>query len=158
MWLIVSLRMAKKGPFVQMAVFCENLLEESGNVMTPVRIVDTYTLNAPKDMPPDANPFIRVKGLIALKAGDVTGTHKVELVLENPLGERRILSPEGGWPGFFSTGGEQGFNIKLDFALGVKNFGLCWFDVLFDGELVTRMPLRLRRDQETEQPSGPANG
>jgi hypothetical protein len=157
--LLVYLGMSKRGPFVQIAAFCENILEqkeESGSVMTAVRIVDTYTLEVPKGMPAHATPAIRVRGLIALKAGDVTGSHKVELVMENPVGERRSLSPEGGWPAVFK-GGEIGFNAKLDFLLGVKNFGLCWFDVLFDGELLTRMPLRLRRIEATEPATEPSS-
>src|SRR5258706_10139938 len=117
--LIVSLGMANKVPYVQIAAFCENILEEkgeTGSVMTAVRIVDTYTFQIPKEFPSGAVPAIRIQGLIGLKAGDVAGTHRIDLVLENPLGERRNLSPEGGWPVVFSKGSDEGFNAKLDFG------------------------------------------
>ena len=136
--------MANPKPFVQIAAFCENLLEEADGAMTPVRIIDTYWVPPlPEGLPDGMRPIVLVKGIIALKSGDVTGPHAVSLEMENTQGVRTKLSPEEGWPVVFN-GGEHGVNLKINFPLGVKNFGLCWFDVFFDGELVTRIPLRLR--------------
>lgn len=139
-------------PFVGVAAFCEKLLLEPDGVPTAVRIVDTYFVTVPKDMPPDTLPGIEVQGLISLRSGDVVGNHTISLIMENPLGERKALSPEGGWPVVFN-GGEHGVNVRLSFTLGVKNFGLCWFDVLFESELLTRIPLMLR-EGEKPKPSG----
>lgn len=136
--------MANTKPWVIVAAFCEKLLIEKDDVSSAIRIVDQYTIPSelPTGAPPDALPEILVQGLISLRSGDVVGTQKVKLIMENPLGERKELSPEGGWPAVF-TGGEHGVNIRLQFMLGVKNYGLCWFDVICDDELLTRMPLRL---------------
>jgi len=146
--------MASPKPFVQIAAFCEMVLEQKepeGTVMTPVRIVDTYTVQIPPDMPKDVLPAIAIHGLIALKSGEVRGPHNIKLVMENPLGERKPVGPPDGWEAVFE-GGASGFNLRLEFPLGVKNYGLCWFDVFFDGELITRMPLRLR-EHKPDQPS-----
>jgi hypothetical protein len=135
--------MANTKPFVQLAAFCENLLIEADKAVTPVRVVDTYYVERPQGMPPEMVPAVIIRGIIALKSGDVTGNHTVGFVMENTQGVRKELSPPGGWPVVFG-GGEQGVNVQLKFPLGVQNFGLCWFDVLFDGELLTRMPLMLK--------------
>src|SRR5437762_3193915 len=136
--------MANKRPFVAVAAFCEKLLEEKDGVMTAIRIVDTYFVPpVSPNMPPDAMPVAEINGLIALKSGDLIGKFTVGLVMENTKGERKTLSPEGGWPVVFN-GGEHGVQIKLDFHVAIKNLGLCWFDVLFGDEVLTRIPLRIR--------------
>jgi hypothetical protein len=153
--LLVSVAMdAKPKPYVQIAAFCEQLLQENDGVLTPIRIVDTYTLEVPPDLPKGALPAIEVKGMIALKSGEVSGEHVIKLVMQNTQGVRSFLSPDDGWPVVFK-GEEKGVQIKLRFQLGVKNFGLCWFDVLFDDELLTRMPLRLQRQEKSEETSSP---
>jgi hypothetical protein len=53
-------------------------------------------------------------------------------------------------------GGEHGFNAKINFGLGVKNLGLLWFDVTWNGELLTRIPLKLQQGgllDETKAPN-----
>ena len=136
--------MNKSKPHVAAACFCEHVLIEPDNVLTAVRIVDVYNLNMPKEPLPDgALPAVEIKGVICLKSGDVTGKHVLSLVLQNPLGTRTEVSPDGGWPVVFN-GGNHGVNLRLQFPLGVKNLGLCWFDVMFDGEVLTRMPLMLQ--------------
>ena len=141
--------MAKPKPYIAAACFCEVLIEGKDKALSVIRIVDTYTVPelSTDQLPSDAVPAIRITGLIALKSGDVTGSHNIRLVLENPLKERKDVSPPGGWPVVLS-GGAGGVNLVLRFPLGVKNFGQCWFDVLFDDELLSRMPLTLLRAQE----------
>ena len=135
-------------PFVAMATFCERLLIEPDGVMTAVRVVDTYFVEVQGNLPLDTVPGIEVNGVVSVKSGDVTGSHTLDLVMENPLGERKRLSPETGWP-IELNGGEHGANIRLKFQIGVKNYGLLWFDVFFDGDqLLTRIPLMLRQGQQ----------
>ena len=148
--------MADPKPHVSVACFCETLLEDKDGTLSAIRIVDTYTLPTDAmDVPPDVIPAIVVTGLVALKSGEVTGPHTVRLVLENPLGVRTDLSPKEGWP-VVLKGGHSGVNLKIRFPLGVKNFGQCWFDVVFDDEVLTRMPLRLRRDEESTATDSPS--
>lgn len=146
--------MANTRPFVVAAFFCENLIEDKDNVLTAIRIIDTYYLTLPTnlpDLPPDVKPAIEVTGLISLKSGDVVGPYKLDLMMRRPTkGEKPVrLSPEGGWPVVFN-GGEHGVNLKMKFPLGVKTFGLYWFDVMWENELLTSIPLNLI---EGEQPA-----
>ena len=150
--------MANTKPFVAAACFCEQVLQEDDGVLSAIRIVDTYTippLPPGVDVPPDGTRgVILVKGLISLKSGDVAGSGNVALILHKINGETTRLSPEGGWPAVLQ-GGEHGFNIKLQFGLGVKNFGLLWFDVTWNDELLTRIPLRLQQGESPEVATGP---
>ena len=136
--------MANTKPLVQIACFCEMVLVERDDVVSAIRIVDTYHVNTDQTgaVPEGVTPVIEVNGLISLKSGDLKGNYRVSLVMENPLGVRTELSPAGGWPVTFD-GEAHGPNIRLKFPLGVRNLGLCWFDVMFENEVLTRMPLRL---------------
>jgi hypothetical protein len=144
--------MANPKPYVAVACFCDTILEDKDGTLSAIRIVDTYWVpRVPtEEVSPEAVPAIPVTGLIALKSGEATGSHTIRLVLENPLGVRTQISPPDGWP-VVLKGGHAGLNMRLKFPLGVKNFGQCWFDVLFDDELLTKMPLRLRPAEEREQ-------
>ncbi len=99
-------------------------------------------------MKPDALPAIEVNGLIILKSGDVTGASSVSLNMRTPTGETKTLSPERGWP-IVLNGGEHGVQLTLKFPLGVKNYGLYWFDLYWQGESLTSIPLMLRRPPTT---------
>lgn len=157
--LLVSLDMANTKPFVAAACFCENLLEEPDGVLSAIRIVDTYILPPlPEgiEIPADAvRGVILVKGLISLKSGDVVGPGTIHLVMHKTTGERAVLSPEGGWP-VVMNGGEHGVNIKIQLPLGVKNFGLVWFDVMWGEDVLTRIPLMLRQGQKLDEATTPS--
>jgi hypothetical protein len=147
--------MANPKPHIAAAFFCDSLIESKDGTISAIRIVDTYSVaRLPPSAPPDAIPAIAVTGLIALKSGSATGAHTVRLILENPLGARINVSPKEGWP-VVLEGGHAGVNLVLKFPLGVKNFGQCWFDVLFDDEVLTRMPLKLQRADQPEETDSP---
>jgi hypothetical protein len=153
-FLVVFLEMANTKPYVAAACFCEQILQEPDGVLSAIRIVDTYIIQpVPQGVqvaPDGVVGFIVVKGLISLKSGDLVGNGKVGLILHKPNGEITTLSPEDGWPATLE-GGEQGWNAKLNFVVGVKTFGLMWFDVEWNGELLTRIPLRLKQGELLEQ-------
>jgi len=150
--------MANTKPLVAAACFCEQILQEPDGVISAIRIVDTYVippLPADVQLPPGAaRGSIQVRGLISLKSGDFVGVGNVGLTMHKTTGEVEVLSPEGGWPANMQ-GGEHGFNVKLNFLLGVKNFGLIWFDVTWNGEILTRIPLRLQQGETQEQTTVP---
>src|SRR5262245_33230545 len=133
--------MANTKPFVHVACFCEHLLEDKDGVLSPIRVIDTMYVEGPiPPLPPgspaDAEPAAMVSGLISLKPGDVTGPRKIQLVLRRPGSEPKNLHPNGGWEVDFK-GEERGVNLKMNFPMGIQVFGLCWFDVLCNGELLT---------------------
>ncbi|MGE0273781.1 MAG: DNA methyltransferase [Vicinamibacterales bacterium] len=147
--LLVSLEMAKPRPLVAVACFCENVLEDKDGVLSAIRIVDTYTISPLPDgveLPNGLQGVIALTGLVSLKSGDFKGAGWLSIVLHKTTGETSMIGPDEGWP-LILNGGEHGANLRIQMPLGVKNFGLVWFDVLWDGELLTRIPLKLQRGE-----------
>jgi hypothetical protein len=125
-------------PYITAALLCEKVLIEKDESLTLVRIADRiqYRLEG-RGLPEGVKPVIAVQGLISLKSGPVTGGHAIRIVGEKPNGDRKDVFSA---PVTF-LGKDQGQNVIMSIALGIDQDGLYWFDVLFDGELLTRIPL-----------------
>ena len=48
---------AMNGPYVRSAFFCERVLEERDNVLTPIRLIDIVTYQGSEDPTPQAVPL-----------------------------------------------------------------------------------------------------
>lgn len=155
--LVVYLGMANTQPFVALACFCENVLEDKDGVLSAIRVVDTYTLPPlPEgaELPNGLRGVILLNGLITLKSGDVVGNGVISVVMHKTNGEQSVV---GKWP-MALKGEEYGATLRLQMPLGVKNFGLIWFDVLWNDALLTRIPLKLQPASQPEAtaPSEPS--
>ncbi len=126
-------------PFVQVACVCENVLIETDNVQSVIRIVDTYTLSVPEGKT-IKDGAVQLTALVALKSGEVTGEHTIGLRLVPPGG---LKTQDREWPVVFN-GGEHGANMKIQFVIPSPSEGLYWFDVLWGAEILTRIPFRLK--------------
>ena len=135
-------------PHIGAAVFCEHILHEKDGVNSLIRIVDTFTVpKIPAGV--EGKAVVRVNGFLMFKSGDAKGKYEVRLRLRPPAGDPQEL----GDPQYIVfDGGEHGAAIIMNLALEVKQPGLSWIDVIVDGELMTRMPFRLRREEESEEP------
>jgi hypothetical protein len=74
-------------PFIQAASVCEKVLIEPDNVASPIRLVDTFTLNAPAEALSADLPVAPLTLYISLKSGDVVGEYEVGLQLNRPDGK-----------------------------------------------------------------------
>lgn len=124
------------GPYVGIAVFCEKLLKEADGVASLIRVVDRITFGIPTPgAAPTAYPLVAV---LMFKAGDARGTFAVAL---------RSIGPSGQQLGTIETpvlfeGEDRGVTVALQFAFQPAEEGLHWFDVMVEGQRVTRIPLR----------------
>lgn len=136
--------MDKPRPYVTAALFCERILQEKDEVISVMRMVDNlqYRLEGP-NLPKDVKPAVPVQALISIKAGPVTGEHTVAMVLEKPMGLRKEVFSA---PVKFVTP-DQGQNLIANIMIGADEDGLYWMDVLFDGELLTRTPLKITKQE-----------
>jgi hypothetical protein len=129
--------MPDKGPYLQAALVCEKALQEQDGVLSAIRIIDRVIFL----QDPDGNvlkpqhPLVLV---IMLKAGDARGTYKVRIEQEKPSTERDAILTV---PMLFE-GEERGNNVVINLGWEPDEPGLYWFDVFFEEELLTRMPLR----------------
>ena len=140
--LVVSLQMAKSKPLVQVATLCESVIQEPDKVASIIRIVDTIYLTLPAEgqLAPGQVGAIQLKAFISLKSGDVTGEYDVDLVLRTPSGKTGVLPQK--WHVSF-LGNESGATATVNFTLPVKEFGLYWYDVIWEGETLTSVPIKL---------------
>jgi hypothetical protein len=126
-------------PLVAVATLCEQILEEKDGVVSAIRVVDTYYVEPPKDLPAGKVAGIPLKMLLSLKSGDLTGSHEIRVVLRAPNGK----SIEFHRQQIAFKGEEQGVNLKIRFAMPAKDFGLYWFDVMSGDDVLTSIPLKL---------------
>ena len=130
-------------PFVQVACVCEKALIEPDGVPSLIRVVDTYTVDAAgelPDLPPGFGVLMPLWVVVSLKSGDVVGEHEVALQLHGPNNQP---FPARKWRVVFN-GGEHGVNVRVAFTLDSPIFGLYWFDVIWENEVLTRIPFRLK--------------
>jgi len=128
------------GPYVNVAVICEKVLQERDGVLTLVRIIDRLTLattdvNAPSELPEGK---IAVTFVVTLKSGDARGRHPVSIAIEPPHGA--ISAPQT--LDIMFEGEDRGVNLVLNLGLEAIE-GLHWFVVSVNDQELTRVPLRI---------------
>jgi hypothetical protein len=133
-------------PYLAAAFFCEKVLEQKDDVLTIVRIVDTFFVTIPDNLPlsPGVKPAIQIAGLLSFKKASL-GTegekHEARMKLRLPSGRVHSLPAR---EFNFKPDELSGYNMILNIALGVEEYGLFWLEIsVDDDEVMTRMPFRL---------------
>lgn len=132
----------ERGPYIQIAAFCERVLRETDGVVSLIRIVDRITHTehgsmAPRDMPEVRYPLTLV---LTLKAGAARGRHDVTITPQLPSGE--TLSPIT--VGVQMEGEHRGTGIVSRIDIPYKLEGVYWFTIAFDDIPITRLSLEVR--------------
>lgn len=129
------------GPFVRMATVCERVIEEKDNVWTIVRIIDRLTRHAVGAAAPgEMEPFeVAATLAIHLDGGGARGSHEMSIRLEAPSG---LSQPLLTMTVTFESE-DRGVRFILPGRFTVNSAGLYWFHVLFNGQLLTKVPLRI---------------
>ncbi len=133
--------MDNTGPFVNVAAFCENVIEDKSGVLTLVRIVDRLIVSAqgtsvPEQMPPTPLNWFLV---LMLKSGQARGSVAVTIQPEFPSGLRET-------PVTFTSyfeGGSRGCNIVTRLGMVLKEPGVYWFRISVGDTLATQVPLEV---------------
>lgn len=132
----------ERGPFVQVAAFCDKVLREADGVLSLIRVVDQVTQTAqgpgaPAEMPEFTQQLTFV---LALKSGASRGRHEVTITVELPSGETLPSIAVA----MQMEGENRGANLISQMAIPMRMEGLYWFRVQFDGTVLTRVPLEVR--------------
>jgi hypothetical protein len=133
------------GPHLAAAFLCEKVLQERDGVPSYIRAVDRFTvlkLPTGAQLPPGmALPTIQAHLVIALKAGDLAAAkYKINVTLVKPDGSE-VSSQE--IEVFFSGSDDNGVAVTSPMAIPNPDEGLHWFDVYFEGQRLTRVPMRV---------------
>jgi hypothetical protein len=134
--------MDKPRPYITAALLCEKVLQEGNGTISIIRLADRMGYQT-AGMPAGVKPATIISGLVSLKSGPVTGNHVIKIFVENPIGKRTEVFT---FP-VTLMGKDHGQNIILNMTFGIEQDGLYWFDVAFDEEVLTRIPLMVVQEQ-----------
>lgn len=147
--------MSNPRPFVAAAIACEQVLVSEDKVPSLIRLVDILSLDPIPGLPKGAIAAVRLTLFVALRSLEITGDHNVHLVLHTPSGKPRNLPPAVAH--FRSPDAKEesvGANLILKLDLPVEEFGRYWFDIQWEGETLTRIPVKLvLKGEPVSQPS-----
>lgn len=141
------------GPYLSAAFFCEKILQESDGVVSAIRIVDRINAQAVGLDVPDEMPKIPVNLtlFVSFRSGEARGSHDFTLVFVPPSGvstQRQTNSV------LFEGGEDRGVNVMIPLNMLVDQPGVYWFDILLGDRLVTRIPLRIVYQRQTQSSTG----
>lgn len=138
------------GPYVQIAAFCERVLREADGVLSLIRVIDIITHTERGPDPPYEMPEVHYPLFlsITLKSGTARGRHEITVIPEQPSGE--TLKPITLSVNMEGEG--KGVNITSRIDLPYKMEGLYWFNVQFDHQTITRLPLEVRYSRMVSGP------
>jgi hypothetical protein len=138
-------------PYVTAALFCDKVLVESDSTVSIIRIADRITYADPGPLLPEhVQPVGEVTMFVSLKSGEAVGNFTIVIRGTQPTGDSTDSPPIA----ITLSGGDHGQNIVMPVRIVLKNPGLHWFDVIFDGETLTRIPLILVKTQPPGRSEG----
>lgn len=130
------------GPYLNVALLCERVLEEKDGVNSVVRIIDQVNITAAgPGAPPQIVPgVVKFTILLIIKTGEMPGPCEIEIIVKKPdLTEvakmARTVNLES--PAY------RGMTLKIETELQVDQVGLWWFEIFIRGMRRTRIPLNV---------------
>ena len=134
-------------PLVQAALFADRVLREEDGVLSAIRIIDRVTVN---EKPEEGQrSAIEVRLLFAVKSGSVEGDQTFRVRHRDPSGKYGKLDKE--WPVSLKGGGD-GANLVITLILELKEYGTHWFDLEWQGHVLTSVPLTIVQGWEEANP------
>lgn len=130
-----------KGPFLEAAFICEQVLKEKDGTYSAIRMVNRITFHE-ETFNPGTTILMPLVLVVSFKAGETTDTQQLSLYVTKPSGKR---GPFEGYvfphPIVF-TGGDTGSFMALhNFPIQYETDGTYWIDVFLDKKRYSRLPL-----------------
>jgi hypothetical protein len=131
------------GPFVGLAVLCDRVDRQPDGSTDLIGIVDGFSLDSPFLDKAAPNMSMRLNAVIALRAGDLRGSHTVAVRgrypagLDGPMVSRLVEF----------TDETPAATLLIPVEIELEHVGTYWFDVLFDQRTITRIPFIARRGE-----------
>jgi len=144
----------ERGPFLTVATFCEQVIEDKSGVLSLIRIVDRMNIStqgptSPENMPPAMLNWFLV---LNFKSGEARGSLPVKIEPELPSGirlEPMMLSAH-------FEGGNRGANIVSRINMKLEMPGIYWFRIYLNDEFLTQVPVEVIYSRiVTPQPPAP---
>lgn len=131
----------ERGPYLILAAFCEQVIEDKSGVLSLIRVVDRMNItvqgpSAPDEMPPAILNWVLV---LSMKSGEARGSHTLKIEPELPSGQRTApmtLTP-------YFEGGSRGINIVTRVNFKLEMPGLYWFRITLNDQFLTQIPVEV---------------
>jgi len=140
------------GPFVSVACICQVPLREANGQLSIIRVMDRIQVFGvtPAMQPQSLQHLVLV---VVLRSGTLGENQKIRIVPVRPDG---TSLPETEVSVLFE-GNDRGPALIMPVALVATEAGLYWFDVYWETQLLTRIPLRVQyqRMQTPQFPQPP---
>ncbi len=114
------------GPYVEIAAFCEEVVEEEDGCVSLKHVSDRTEAWV------DRATGARVLGgtvYLGVRSGDLSGPHTVHIALLDPIG--RVAFETDPLPAQFE-GGLSGVHLQMRFQGSADNDGIYWFEIFLD--------------------------
>jgi hypothetical protein len=131
----------ERGPYLTVATFCEQVIEEKSGVLSLIRVVDRLNVtsqgqNVPENMPPTPLNWFLV---LNMKAGAARGTSMIKIEPELPSGLK--LPPVS--LSIHFEGGNKGSNLITRLNMLIELPGIYWFHIYLDDLFLTQIPVEV---------------
>ena len=136
------------GPWVQLAAFCEKVIQDARGVLSLINVVDRFTVPI-LPLEGTARIFIpSVYMVLAFKAGEARGRHMLSVDRIGPDGLREP-SPQQ-WPMLFGSE-DRRHQVILEMPIPHEPEGVYGFEARIDERVMTRLPLRIVHQPAVQQ-------
>jgi len=126
------------GPYLSIATLCERALQETDGVISLIRVVDRWTVNGPTEEMPDT--AIQATIVVTLKSGFHRGAGRLTIT---PITPREVKLQAMDVPVHFEGDEDRGINVVAPMMFPVTEPGIYWFTIELDGQILSRIPLRV---------------
>ena len=126
------------GPFLTIAVFCEEARQDRDGFLSLSRIIDQIAVLGvdPNIMPPTQ---VVTTLVVIFRSGSFQGSSQITVTQISPSG---LSIPLFSFPTFFQ-GSDQAAGVIAKVGFTVSEVGLHWFEVSLGGQAKTRIPLKV---------------
>lgn len=131
----------EQGPYLNVAAFCEQVIEDKSGVLSLIRIVDRINITAQGSTAVEEMPATPLNWslVLTLKSGEARGSHTIKIEPEIPSGIR--LPPMSLSVHF--EGGNRGQNIISRLNMLLQMPGIYWFRIYVDDQFLTQVPVEV---------------
>ena len=131
----------ERGPYLNIAAFCEQVIEDKSGVLSLIRVVDRINITAQGPTAPDEMPpaMLNWSLVLTMKSGEARGSHTVKIEPELPSGIRldpMLLSVH-------LEGGTRGQNVVSKLNMKLEMPGVYWFRILIEDQFLTQIPVEV---------------
>lgn len=142
--------MERAEPHLLVAAICQQANQDQYGSLSLMNMVEQLIAGSDDPNAPEEMPGFRFDAhlVIIFASGEATGERTVTVIAEAPDGER--LPPVDQL--IFLRGDDARSTILSSLSLDITQVGVYWFDVLLDGRLVTRIPVRVGYERGPREP------